>query len=54
MLLKLQQAWCHDYIPGEPVPVHNNPLSEERLLDMQPEPPLPQLDTIPSGPITGH
>ena len=25
-LLELQQAWCHDHYPGEPVPVLSHPL----------------------------
>ena len=54
MLLKLQQAWCHDYIPGELVPVCDHPLGEEPFPDTQLEPPLLQLDSIPLGPITGY
>ena len=52
-LLKLWQAWCSDYIPGEPVPVREHPLGEEPLPDVQPKRPLPQLNTVPVGPITG-
>lgn len=29
MFLKLQQAWFHDYISGEPVPAGDHPVSEE-------------------------
>ena len=52
-LLKFRQAWCSDYFTGEPVPVCNHPLSEEPLPDVHPKLPLPQLNTIPTGPITG-
>ena len=53
-ILELWQAWCHDHCPGEPVPVPNHPLGEEPFPNTQPEPTLPQLQAVPSGPITGH
>ncbi|XP_066844751.1 S-phase kinase-associated protein 2 isoform X2 [Anser cygnoides] len=48
-----KQAWCSDCFPGEPVPVCNHPLGEEPLPDVQPKLPLPQLNTVPVGPVTG-
>ncbi|KAJ7402779.1 hypothetical protein BTVI_83504 [Pitangus sulphuratus] len=54
MLLELCQAWRCDHFPGESVPVANHPLHEEPFSNIQPKPSLTQLQTIPSGPVTGH
>ncbi|KAM4793343.1 uncharacterized protein ACIQIH_013099 isoform 1-T2 [Cyanocitta cristata] len=53
-LLELCHAWGCEHFPGEPVPVPNHPLSEEPFRNVQPKPPLTQLQTIPSGPVTDH
>lgn len=52
MLLELQQAWCHDRFPGEPVAVPDHPLSGEPVPSSRPDPSLTQLHAFPLGPIT--
>lgn len=39
-LFEIQQAWCRDHDPGEPVPVPDHPLGGEPSPDTQPELPL--------------
>lgn len=52
MLVKLQEAQCCDHLPGESVAVPNHPLSEKSFPDIQPEPPVSQLQAISLGPVT--
>ena len=47
------QAWGFDYLSRKPLPVLNHPLDKEMLPDVQSEPPLGQLWTIPTRPGTG-
>lgn len=45
--------WLHKWqLPGQPIPVLWHPFSEEVLSDISSEPPLLQLETISSCPIT--
>lgn len=39
-------------MPGQPVPMVDNPFSEEILPDTQPEPPLVQIEAISSHLVT--
>ena len=54
MFVELWQAWCHDHIPGEPVPVTDHPLSEEPFPNVQSELPLMQFHSISSCPAADH
>lgn len=51
--LELHQAQCSNHFPEDPVSMHNHLLDEESCHNIQPEPPLSQLDYIPLGPIAG-
>lgn len=42
------------YFPGEPVPVPDHRLGEEPFPDVQPEPPLSQLQANPLDPVAGY
>ena len=53
MLLEHWQAWGIDHLSRKPVPVLDNPLSEEMFPHVQPEPPWVQLWTIPMCPVPG-
>ncbi|KAK4820051.1 hypothetical protein QYF61_017897 [Mycteria americana] len=46
------QGWRLNHFPGQPVPMLDNPLSEEKFPNIQSKPPLAQLETISSCPIT--
>ncbi|KAJ7428664.1 hypothetical protein WISP_01059 [Willisornis vidua] len=50
----LEQVWCCDHCPGEPVPVPDHLLHKESLPNIQPKPALTKLQAFPSGPVTGH
>ena len=54
MILELWQGWCCDHFHGEPVPVVDNPLSEESFANVQAELPLMHLQFISSCLIAGH
>ncbi|KAK4815867.1 hypothetical protein QYF61_009918 [Mycteria americana] len=49
---KYLQGWRLNHFPGQPVPMLDNPLSEEKFLNIQSKPPLAQLEAISSCPIT--
>ncbi|KAJ7395422.1 hypothetical protein BTVI_155053 [Pitangus sulphuratus] len=53
MLLELCQSWYHDHFPRETLSVRNYPLGEEPFSNVQPKPPVTQLQAIPLGPVTG-
>ncbi|KAJ7419755.1 hypothetical protein BTVI_24228 [Pitangus sulphuratus] len=44
---------AEDHFPGE-WSVPNHPLGEESFSNIQPKPPLAQLQAIPLGPVIGH
>lgn len=54
MLLEHRLAWGCDPLPGDPVPVKDHPLCKELFPNTQPELPLRQLYTIPSGAVARH
>ncbi|KAK4817223.1 LOW QUALITY PROTEIN: hypothetical protein QYF61_004134 [Mycteria americana] len=45
-------GWGLHHFPGQPVPMLDNPLSEEKFPNIQSKPPLAQLEAISSRPIT--
>ncbi|KAK4827827.1 hypothetical protein QYF61_021911 [Mycteria americana] len=45
-------GWRLNHFPGQPVPMLDNPLGEEKVPNIQSKPPLAQLEAISSGPIT--
>ncbi|KAK4814190.1 hypothetical protein QYF61_012427 [Mycteria americana] len=49
---KYLQGWRLNHFPGQPVPMLDNPFSEEKFPNIQSKPPLAQLETISSCPIT--
>ena len=49
---KYLQGWWLHHFPGQPVPMLDHPLSEEIFPNIQPKPPLTQLEAIFSCPIT--
>ncbi|KAK4808595.1 hypothetical protein QYF61_009898 [Mycteria americana] len=49
---KYLQGWRLNHFPGQPVPMLDNPFSEEKFPNIQTKPPLAQLETISSCPIT--
>jgi len=54
MLLELQQAWCRDLFPGEPVPVTDHPPNKKPFPNVQCELPPMQLHSISSCAVAGH
>ncbi|KAK4810173.1 hypothetical protein QYF61_010485 [Mycteria americana] len=50
--LHLEQGWRLNHFPGQPVPMLDNPFSEEKFPNIQSKPPLAQLEAISSCPIT--
>ena len=54
MPLKPWQAWGIDHLSRKPVPAFDHPLGKEVLPDVQSKPPLAQLWTIPTHPVTGY
>jgi len=54
MPLKHWQAWSFDHLSRKPVPVFDHPLGKEMLPNVQSEPPLTQLLTIPMSPVAGY
>jgi len=46
-------TWGIDHLSRKPVPVFDRPLGEEMLPNVTSEPPLMQVGTIPTCPITG-
>ncbi|KAK4829686.1 hypothetical protein QYF61_006061, partial [Mycteria americana] len=49
---KYLQGWRLNHFPGQPVPMLDNPFSEVKFPNIQPKPPLAQLEAISSRPIT--
>ncbi|KAK4828376.1 hypothetical protein QYF61_026114 [Mycteria americana] len=49
---KYLQGWRLNHFPGQPVPMLDNPFSEEKFPNIQSKPPLAQLEAISSCPIT--
>ncbi|KAK4821921.1 hypothetical protein QYF61_004924 [Mycteria americana] len=49
---KYLQEWRLNHFPGQPGPMLDNPLSEEKFPNIQSKPPLAQLEAISSRPIT--
>ncbi|KAK4822811.1 hypothetical protein QYF61_020094 [Mycteria americana] len=49
---KYLQGWQLNHCPGQPVPMLDNPFSEEKFPNIQSKPPLAQLEAISSCPIT--
>ncbi|KAK4823937.1 hypothetical protein QYF61_008323 [Mycteria americana] len=49
---KYLQGWRLNHFPGQPVPMLDNPFSEEKFPNIQSKPPLVQLEAISSCPIT--
>ncbi|KAK4821205.1 hypothetical protein QYF61_015773 [Mycteria americana] len=48
----LLEGWRLNHLPGQPVPMLDNPFSEEKFPNIQSKPPLVQLEAISSCPIT--
>ncbi|KAK4811007.1 hypothetical protein QYF61_015711 [Mycteria americana] len=48
---KYLQGWRLNHFPGQPVPMLDNPFSEEKFPNIQSKPPLAQLEAISSRPI---
>ncbi|KAK4830238.1 hypothetical protein QYF61_009305 [Mycteria americana] len=44
-------GWQLNHFPGQPVPMLDNPFSEEKFPNIQSKPPLAQLEAISSRPI---
>ncbi|KAK4811287.1 hypothetical protein QYF61_023339 [Mycteria americana] len=51
-LQEQRQGWRLNHFPGQPVPMLDNPLGEEKFPNIQSKPPLAQLEAISSCPIT--
>ncbi|KAK4815422.1 hypothetical protein QYF61_001410 [Mycteria americana] len=49
---KYLQGWRLNHFPGQPLPMLDNPLGEEKFPNIQSKPPLAQLEAISSCPIT--
>ncbi|KAK4807092.1 hypothetical protein QYF61_018433 [Mycteria americana] len=49
---KYLHGWRLNHFPGQPVPMLDNPFSEEKFPNIQSKPPLAQLEAISSCPIT--
>ncbi|KAK4832297.1 hypothetical protein QYF61_021696 [Mycteria americana] len=49
---KYLQGWRLNRFPGQPVPMLDNPFSEVKFPNIQPKPPLAQLEAISSCPVT--
>ncbi|KAK4827978.1 LOW QUALITY PROTEIN: hypothetical protein QYF61_022680 [Mycteria americana] len=47
-----ERGWRLNHFPGQPVPMLDNPFSEEKFPNIQSKPPLAQLEAISSCPIT--
>ncbi|KAK4815351.1 hypothetical protein QYF61_000183, partial [Mycteria americana] len=50
--LPREAGWRLNHFPGQPVPMLDNPLGEEKFPNIQSKPPLAQLEAISSCPIT--
>jgi len=48
-----QGRWVHN-LSGQPIAVHDHPFREAVFPNVQPEPPLAQLEAIPCSPTTSH
>ena len=51
-VVKHIQGWWLNHLPGQPIPVLNNPFCKEVFPDIQPKPPLVQLEAISPHPVT--
>ncbi|KAK4814695.1 LOW QUALITY PROTEIN: hypothetical protein QYF61_025521 [Mycteria americana] len=51
---KCFQGWRLNHFPGQPVPMLDNPFSNEIFPNIQSKPPLAQLEAISSCPITSY
>ncbi|PKU29473.1 protein diaphanous hypothetical protein [Limosa lapponica baueri] len=51
---KYLQGWQLHHFPGQPVPMLDNPFSEEIFPNIQSKPPLAQLEAISSCPVACH
>ncbi|KAK4830233.1 hypothetical protein QYF61_009300 [Mycteria americana] len=49
---RLDEGWRLNHVPGQPLPMLDNPFSEVKFPNIQSKPPLPQLEAISSCPIT--
>ncbi|KAK4826133.1 hypothetical protein QYF61_005285 [Mycteria americana] len=49
-----RKGWQLNHFPGQPVPMLDNPLGEEKFPNIQSKPPLAQLEAISSCPITSY
>ena len=54
MVFKHMQGWWLNHLPGEPVPVLNNPFCKEVFPNVQPKLTLVQLEAIFPCPVTCH
>ena len=52
MSVKYLQEWSLNHLPGKPVPTLDSPFSKEIFPNIQPKPPLMQLEAIASRPVT--
>jgi len=52
MVFKHIQGWSLNHLPGEPIPVLNNPFSKDVFPDIQPKLTLMQLEAISPRPVT--
>ncbi|KAK4813829.1 hypothetical protein QYF61_001833 [Mycteria americana] len=48
----VEEGWRLHHFPGQPVPMLDNPLGEEKFPNIQSKPPLAQLEAISSRPVT--
>ncbi|KAK4832495.1 hypothetical protein QYF61_023542 [Mycteria americana] len=51
-VMEQSEGWRHNHFPGQPVPMLDNPFSEEEFPNIQSKPPLAQLEAISSCPVT--
>ncbi|KAK4811265.1 hypothetical protein QYF61_022162 [Mycteria americana] len=51
---ELSGGWRLNHFPGQPVPMLDNPFSEEKFPNIPSKPPLVQLEAISSCPITSY
>ena len=48
------QGWLLHHLPGQPVPAPNHSFWKDICPNTQPEPPLAQLEAVPSSSITSY
>jgi len=54
MIFKHTQRWWLNHLPGEPIPVLNDPSYKEIFPDFQPKTPLAQREAISPHPVICH